>query len=279
VLLDSDGVVAVADFGISKQLEPKTELTSTFVGTVAYLAPERLRGAEYAAPADVWALGIVAVECALGSHPYSDATSFLDLALDLTQGEAPQWLHPDDFSQPLISTCAACLLSSPDLRPSCAELQESEFLLKHVPRADERGEGRGAHAAATLVSWTRRAFDTQSQALKSHLGADGHWAERVKEKRDSEKGSKTEDGDEYTDDNDDDDDIVVEFERREQRVHRAVVKLQSCVRGVVLRRELADMRYLLARLSESGEEVAAEIGSEIDGETGAKRYKDGHARR
>jgi len=54
----------VADFGISKQLEQTFGVAKSFVGTATYMAPERVRGAEYSTSSDVWSLGMIALECA-----------------------------------------------------------------------------------------------------------------------------------------------------------------------------------------------------------------------
>ncbi len=66
----------VLDFGIAKFLpaaEQQTADTGTgaLVGTVAYMAPEQLRG-EAASPAwDLWALAVVAYEMLAGTHPFA----------------------------------------------------------------------------------------------------------------------------------------------------------------------------------------------------------------
>ena len=63
VLLDSSsGVAALADFGIAKEVEEERGLARSFVGTAAYMAPERLvAGTEYDAfRTDAWSLGVLA---------------------------------------------------------------------------------------------------------------------------------------------------------------------------------------------------------------------------
>jgi mitogen-activated protein kinase kinase 1 len=110
ILFDTAGMVCVADFGIAKQLE--LELTTdamarSFVGTAAYMAPERITGCEYSFGADVWAVGVVAVECALGHHPSRDLASQhevvceLDMALAAANGASPPRLPPELFSSEL----------------------------------------------------------------------------------------------------------------------------------------------------------------------------------
>jgi serine/threonine-protein kinase len=85
ILIGSDGVVRLMDFGIAADLDATTELTvEGVVGTLRYLAPERLLG-EPAVPAtDVWGLGVVLLEM-LAGHPALPGASLaerLDAASD-----------------------------------------------------------------------------------------------------------------------------------------------------------------------------------------------------
>ena len=71
ILLNKNGIVKLADFGVSGMLEDTQDGLSTFCGTMAYMAPERLKGAKkYFADTDLWSLGIILVECATGRCPY-----------------------------------------------------------------------------------------------------------------------------------------------------------------------------------------------------------------
>jgi serine/threonine-protein kinase len=72
VLVTTDGVAKLADFGIAKQLDDLTaDLTATgnFVGTPTYVAPEQVRG-ERATPAtDLYATGVLLFEMLAGVPP------------------------------------------------------------------------------------------------------------------------------------------------------------------------------------------------------------------
>ena len=46
-------------------------MCATFIGTHAYMSPERLGGKPYSFASDIWSLGITLVECALGQFPYT----------------------------------------------------------------------------------------------------------------------------------------------------------------------------------------------------------------
>ena len=44
--------------------------TTTYVGTLCYMSPERLDGREYSFPTDIWAIGIIIYEMVTGQNPY-----------------------------------------------------------------------------------------------------------------------------------------------------------------------------------------------------------------
>eukprot|EP00971_Amphidinium_carterae_P240339 4771415-Amphidinium_carterae.1 len=74
VLHNSAGEVKLTDFGIAKELGTMG-LACTFVGTAMYMAPERCLGKDYSVNSDIWSLGMVLHELAIGKYPF-DATSF-----------------------------------------------------------------------------------------------------------------------------------------------------------------------------------------------------------
>jgi serine/threonine protein kinase len=84
VILTASGAVKVVDFGLAKTLataEGET-LTATgeMIGTLAYMAPEQLRGQASDMRADVWALGVVAFEMLAGRRPFDGPASSVMLA-------------------------------------------------------------------------------------------------------------------------------------------------------------------------------------------------------
>jgi serine/threonine protein kinase len=74
ILLNSRGEVKISDFGLSAELDSTKEMCATFIGTHAYMSPERLGGKPYSFASDIWSLGITLVECALGQFPYTAYT-------------------------------------------------------------------------------------------------------------------------------------------------------------------------------------------------------------
>jgi serine/threonine protein kinase len=65
--------VYLSDFGLTKRTDSKSQLTTTgqFVGTIDYVAPEQIQGAEVTASADQYALACVAYECLAGAPPFA----------------------------------------------------------------------------------------------------------------------------------------------------------------------------------------------------------------
>lgn len=70
LLLSSSGQLKISDFGTSSQLSNSMSKCLSWVGTVTYMSPERIRGDSYSFNTDVWSLGLLVLECALGRYPY-----------------------------------------------------------------------------------------------------------------------------------------------------------------------------------------------------------------
>ena len=173
VLLDRSGVAAVADFGISKRLEETRGMARSFVGTAAYMAPERIAGQEHSAPSDLWSLGIICVECAQGFHPYRHVSSYYDLIVEIGEMPPPS-LPVGRFSSSLCDLVRACLSAEPRARPSCETLLCHPFLAAAPPPADGQPERlapgstyltfRMATASLDLAAWLTETFGSQQPA-------------------------------------------------------------------------------------------------------------------
>jgi len=134
ILLNTAGEVKISDFGLSAELDSTTEMCATFIGTHAYMSPERLGGKPYSFASDVWSLGITLVECADGQYPYSSFSSAnpnaFVLLSQIINDPAPT-LSTETFSPTFADFVARCLHKEPEHRPQAHELLEHPWLRMH----------------------------------------------------------------------------------------------------------------------------------------------------
>ncbi|XP_062133609.1 serine/threonine-protein kinase N isoform X9 [Drosophila sulfurigaster albostrigata] len=70
LLLDTDGYVKIADFGLCKEGMGFGDRTGTFCGTPEFLAPEVLTETSYTRAVDWWGLGVLIFEMLVGESPF-----------------------------------------------------------------------------------------------------------------------------------------------------------------------------------------------------------------
>jgi len=131
-LVNSDGDVKVADFGLMRQLVDEDEL-STKVGTMCYLSPERINSEGYSYPADIWAIGLSLMYCATGKLPVPNA--FWELVEAVCEKDPPK-LDPDEYSVDFCHFMEMCLQQDPKDRWTAEMLLKHPFVVKACSKSE-----------------------------------------------------------------------------------------------------------------------------------------------
>ncbi|XP_020956119.1 dual specificity mitogen-activated protein kinase kinase 5 isoform X5 [Sus scrofa] len=154
MLVNTRGQVKLCDFGVSTQLV--NSIAKTYVGTNAYMAPERISGEQYGIHSDVWSLGISFMELALGRFPYPqrallpwkqtegtlekvESSPTPESEIQKNQGslmplqllqcivdEDSPVLPVGEFSEPFVHFITQCMRKQPKERPAPEELMSAE---------------------------------------------------------------------------------------------------------------------------------------------------------
>src|SRR5262249_19643293 len=72
VMIANDGTARIVDFGLARVVAtPSATLTGGTTGTLPYMSPEQILGEPVDQRCDVWALSVLLVQTATGSHPFA----------------------------------------------------------------------------------------------------------------------------------------------------------------------------------------------------------------
>lgn len=130
-LLVNNGVVKLADFGSSKKIMDGDDPGGisgdfhTAAGTAQFMAPEVMKeGVPYGKRADIWSLGITAIEMATGKPPWAHPAQAV-YKICMTDETPPL---PDGLSTEAQHFLRQCLIRDPEARPSAAEMLTHPFL-------------------------------------------------------------------------------------------------------------------------------------------------------
>ncbi|MCH90807.1 mitogen-activated protein kinase kinase 2-like, partial [Trifolium medium] len=121
--------VKITDFGVSAIMENTSGQANTFIGTYNYMSPERINGSQrgYNYKSDIWSLGLILLECALGRFPYTppDQSERWESIFELIEtivDKPPPTPPSEQFSAEFCSFISACLQKDPANRLSAQEL-------------------------------------------------------------------------------------------------------------------------------------------------------------
>ncbi|RCV08205.1 hypothetical protein SETIT_1G307400v2 [Setaria italica] len=131
LLVNLKGEAKITDFGVSAGLDNTMAMCATFVGTVTYMSPERIRIENYSYAADIWSLGLTILECATGKFPYDVNEGPANLMLQILDDPSPT--PPQDaYSSEFCSFVNDCLQKDADARPTCEQLLSHPFIKRYL---------------------------------------------------------------------------------------------------------------------------------------------------
>uniref|UniRef100_A0A7N6A3M6 protein kinase C n=1 Tax=Anabas testudineus TaxID=64144 RepID=A0A7N6A3M6_ANATE len=127
LLLDTEGYVKIADFGLCKEGMGFRDRTSTFCGTPEFLAPEVLTETSYTRAVDWWGLGVLIFEMLVGESPFpgDDEEEVFDSIVN------DEVRYPQFLSTEAISIMRRLLRRSPERRLGAGE-RDAEEVKKHL---------------------------------------------------------------------------------------------------------------------------------------------------
>uniref|UniRef100_A0A8C5E759 protein kinase C n=1 Tax=Gouania willdenowi TaxID=441366 RepID=A0A8C5E759_GOUWI len=127
LLLDTEGYVKIADFGLCKEGMGFRDRTSTFCGTPEFLAPEVLTETSYTRAVDWWGLGVLIFEMLVGESPFpgDDEEEVFDSIVN------DEVRYPRFLSTEAISIMRRLLRRSPERRLGAGE-KDAEEVKKHL---------------------------------------------------------------------------------------------------------------------------------------------------
>jgi serine/threonine-protein kinase len=127
VIVQPDGIVKLLDFGIARQEKTDGHLTRTghVIGTVQYMAPERLKNGAFDGRSDIFSVGVLMFQLLTGQLPFTGDYSIVQKILSEKHPPLRQFIH--DYPPALDGILDRALAKSPNDRYSTADEMAAEL--------------------------------------------------------------------------------------------------------------------------------------------------------
>jgi eukaryotic-like serine/threonine-protein kinase len=165
VLIAEDGRVHLADFGIARLVDSVHETrTGDVLGTPGYFSPEQVTGEPVGPPTDIYALGIVLIECVTGQRPFEGGAMEVALARVNRAPDIPASL-PEQWRTLL----RAMTTRDPGQRPNAVTVADS---LRRIAAGEDLDRTIAMAAAAPSATQVLPATAVATQAAWAQPGAE-----------------------------------------------------------------------------------------------------------
>ncbi len=172
ILLSLDGKAKLADFGVSATLNNSMSKRKTVIGTPFWMAPEVIQEISYDGKADVWSLGVTAIEMAEGMPPHFNVHPMRAIFL-IPSKPPPKLLEPvattdgpRKWSADFHDFIAKCLVKDPTQRLDAAQLLSHPFLQADV----EALRARPTQGLAPIKELVSSALEVLTKYRQSTVG-------------------------------------------------------------------------------------------------------------
>ncbi|GCB72473.1 serine/threonine-protein kinase 3/4 [Scyliorhinus torazame] len=132
ILLNNEGHAKLADFGVAGQLTDTMAKRNTVIGTPFWMAPEVIQEIGYNCVADIWSLGISAIEMAEGKPPYADIHPMRAIFM-IPTNPPPTFRKPELWTDEFTDFVKQCLVKNPEQRAAATQLLQHPFIKSAKP--------------------------------------------------------------------------------------------------------------------------------------------------
>ena len=185
VLMTPDGSAKVADFGIAKAVVDETApalqvdhtTTGQMLGTVAYMAPERLAGRPATVQSDIYSVGVVLYEGLTGTRPFAAPTPIAMVRAIDQASPAPLRDCCPDLDPALVATVERAMARNPEDRFASAAAMSAALRAGADPSAGVTG------APTVIAAPTALSPGVPAPAASLSRRARHRWAGRLSRRR------------------------------------------------------------------------------------------------
>lgn len=137
IVVSSDGVVKVVDFGIARLVDGGLTQTNMLIGTIAYMSPQQIQGDRADERSDIWAMGVTCWELVAGERPFN-GDNHAALMMKIISGEPPPLSEKDPASPADLDAVVARMINK-DIAERFQTMEEVLLELEPVWRRIQLG--------------------------------------------------------------------------------------------------------------------------------------------